>query len=143
MKKIFFIISIAAALVIVSCKKPAGEGGNSSMRGKVHVKNYNDNFSILLNQYVGADEDVYIIYGDEVSYGNKIKSGPDGVFEFQYLRKGSYKIYVYSKDSVGTVAPPYSMLNPNLYAPKVAVIKSVDISKKKEEVDAGTFEIYN
>jgi hypothetical protein len=142
MKKFIFILSVAIA--ITSCKKPAGQGGNSSIQGKIHTKNYNSNFSILLNQYAGADVDVYIIYGDDASYGNKVKSGPDGVFEFQYLRKGAYKIYTYSKDSVGIVAtPPYSVLNPNLNAPKIAVIKNVDISKKKQTVDAGTFEIYN
>lgn len=143
MKKLFYIISFVFAISFISCKKPAGEGGNSSIKGKVHVRNYNDNFSILLNQYAGADEDVYIIYGDEIAYGNKTKSGPDGVFEFRYLRKGAYKIYVYSKDSAGTVGAPYSTLNPNLFAPKTAVLKSVEISKKKEDVDAGTFEIYN
>ncbi|OFY86053.1 MAG: hypothetical protein A3F72_19415 [Bacteroidetes bacterium RIFCSPLOWO2_12_FULL_35_15] len=143
MKKIFYIISITSAIVTVSCKKTAGEGGNSNIQGKIHTKNYNSNFSALLNEYPGADVDVYIIYGDEVSYGDKIKSGPDGVFEFQYLRKGSYKLYVYSKDSVGTVSPPYSVLNPNLNAPKIAVFKNVEISKKKEKVDAGTIEIFN
>ena len=144
MKKLFFIFTAIVALTVASCKKPAGEGGNSSIKGKIHTRNYNPDFSVLINQYDGADLDVYIIYGDDATYGNKVKSGPDGVFEFLYLRKGAYKIYVYSKDSVGTVAtPPYSVLNPNLNAPKIAVFKSVDISKRKEKVDAGTFEIYN
>lgn len=143
MKKLFFVLSAILITTLISCKKPAGQGGNSSIQGKIHTKNYNSNFSSLLNEYAGADVDVYIIYGDEITYGDKIKSGPDGVFEFPYLRKGSYKLYVYSKDSAGTVSPPYSVLNPNLYAPKVAVIKTVDISKKKEKVDAGTFEIFN
>lgn len=143
MKKLFFILSVTLAIALTSCKKPAGQGGNSNIQGKIHTKNYNSNFSALLNEYPGADVDVYIIYGDEVSYGDKIKSGPDGVFEFKYLRKGSYKLYVYSKDSIGTISPPYSVLNPNLNAPKIAVFKNVEISKKKETVDAGTFEIYN
>lgn len=129
---------VTFAIAIASCKKPAGEGGNSSIKGTVHTKNYNPDFSALINQYAGADLDVYIIYGDDATYGNKTKSGPDGVFEFQYLRKGSYKIYIYSKDSVGTVGPPQ-----NLNAPKIAIFKRVEISKKKEVVDAGTFEIYN
>lgn len=143
MKKQLLFISFAFAIIFTSCKKPAGEGGNSTIQGKIHTKNYNTNFSALLNDYAGADLDVYIIYGDDATYGNKTKSGPDGVFEFQYLRKGSYKIYVYSKDSVGTVGPPYSIITPNLNAPKVAVFKSVEISKKKVKIDAGTFEIYN
>ena len=53
----------------------------------------------LKGEFAGADEDVYIIYGDDVSYGNKTKSGPDGTFEFKYLRPGDYKVYVASKDT--------------------------------------------
>jgi hypothetical protein len=65
------------------------------------------------------------------------------VFEFKYLRKGNYKIYVYSRDSLGTVGPPYSTLNPNTHAPDKAVFKSVEINDKKAMVDAGTLEIFD
>ena len=33
MKKVILILAVAAS-VITSCKKPAGEGGNSSIQGK-------------------------------------------------------------------------------------------------------------
>lgn len=143
MKKIFILTLAMIAGVTIACKKPAGEGGTSTIRGNIYVKNYNSNFSTLLGQYPGADVDVYIIYGNDATYGERTRSGPDGVFEFKYLRKGNYKVYAYSNDSVATVGPPYSMTNPNVNAPDMAVFKSGEIKKKKETVDLGTFLIYD
>lgn len=143
MKKISISALVAVTGLILSCKKPAGEGGTSTIRGTIYVRNYNSNFSTLLGAYPGADTDVYIIYGDDATYGERTRSGPDGVFEFKYLRKGNYKVYVYSHDSVATVGPPHSMTNPNVNAPDMAVFKSGEIKKKKETVDLGTFLVYD
>src|SRR3954468_7691770 len=90
---LFFIAGL-----IFSCKKPAGEGGNSSIKGKLWVEDWNSGFTIKNGEYAGYDRDVYIIYGDAVSYSDKIKTTYNGEFEFKYLRKGKYKVYVYSKD---------------------------------------------
>lgn len=134
MKKLLAILSLALLFVISSCKKPAGEGGNSTIMGKVHITNWNATFTVINDDYPGADVDVYIIYGDELTYGNKVKTGPDGVFEFKYLRKGSYKVYVYSKDKE-------AYLDGNSNPPDMAVYASGEITKKKQEVDLGTLEI--
>ena len=134
---------IILAITILSCKKEAGEGGNSTITGKIWVRDYISNFTALNGEHAGSDLEVYIIYGNDATYGNRIKSGPDGVFEFKYLREGDYKLYVYSKDSTGTVGPPYSPSNPNLNAPKKAIYKNVSITKKKQIVDTGTIEILN
>lgn len=143
MKKIITITTLFTLAIGTACKKPAGEGGNSTIKGNVYTKNYNSNFSTLLGKYPGADVDVYIIYGDEATFGERTRSGPDGVFEFKYLRKGKYKIYVYSIDSIATVGPPHSMTNPDVNAPNMAVYKDAEITKRKETVDAGTFTIYD
>jgi hypothetical protein len=135
MKKIFLILSITLAIVSLSCKKPAGEGGNSSITGMVHVTNYNANFTVVNAEYPGADIDVYIIYGDEISYGNRIKTSPDGRFEFRYLRPGKYKVYAYSKDKD-------AYLDGNTNPPEKAIIDEVEITKKKQTVEAPTLEIY-
>ncbi len=129
MKRILSIIFLPILLVLftLSCQKEAGEGGDSSIHGYVHVTDYNASFNYIQGEYDGVDLDVYIIYGDDISYGNKTKSGPDGKFEFKYLRKGSYKIYTYSQDSTLS---------------GIAVVsKDIEITEKKESVDAGTFEI--
>lgn len=138
-KKITFFAIAIVALAIASCEKPAGEGGRATIKGKIWIENYNTLGSwtgtyFLKGEFAGADEDVYIIYGDDVSYGDKVKSGPDGVFEFKYLRKGDYKIYVQSKD---TTRASY------FYGSGIKTVDvSVTIANKKETIDAGTLTIY-
>ena len=121
------VAGVAAVFLLSSCEKEAGEGGNSSIKGYIHVTDYDAFLINVQGEYPGADEDVYIIYGNDISYGDRIKAGPDGVFEFKYLREGDYKVYVYSADTS--------------LAGKVAIMKSVSITGKKQTVDAGTFDI--
>ena len=124
---IFFSLLFLAAVFMMACEKEPGEGGDSSIHGYVHVTDYNASFIFVQGEYDGADRYVYIIYGDDISYGDRIKTGPDGKFEFKYLRKGKYKVYVYSKDST--------------LAGISVVSKDIEITAKKQKVDAGTFEI--
>lgn len=139
MKKKLSILVIALTVVIVSCKKPAGEGGRATIKGKIWVENYNTLNSMadiyfLKGEYAGADEDVFIIYGDDISYGNKTKSGPDGVFEFRYLRPGDYKIYVKSKDTTRASF---------FYGSGITTVDvSVTINNKKETVETENLVIY-
>ncbi|MGE0562516.1 MAG: hypothetical protein AB7O47_11925 [Flavobacteriales bacterium] len=127
----FLLLSIAFMLTS-SCKKEAGEGGDSSIRGKIWVVNYNSTFTSINNEYVGADEYVYIIYGDDISYGDRTKTNPAGEFEFKYLREGNYTIYIYSKDKTRTEPSGITSM-------KV----TTNISGKKQIVDVGTITIYN
>lgn len=114
---------------ITSCKKNAGEGGQSSITGKIWVKKYDASFTTIIGEYVGAYVDVYIIYGNDDIYGNKITTNPEGEFEFKYLRSGSYTIYAYAKD----ISP----------AGKTAIQTTVEILKKKQRIDSGTLTISN
>src|ERR1043165_206865 len=118
--------TITCLLIItafLSCKKEEGEGGKASITGSIWVKKYNSTGIIILGEYAGAYEDVYIIYGDNSTYGNRIQANPDGKYEFKYLQPGHYKIYAYSKDSTG-----------NFSAPKFAIIREVEITRKKQTV---------
>lgn len=126
MKSILPVL-LLASIIATSCRKGPGEGGSSSIRGYVHVQDYNASQVILLGEYPGVDEWVYIIYGDDISYGDRTRANYEGKFEFKYLRKGDYKLYVYSDDTTLAGTRP--------------VIKNVTISKNNETVDAGTFTI--
>ncbi|MBL0328427.1 MAG: hypothetical protein IPP64_03175 [Bacteroidetes bacterium] len=139
-KTALFTFAALAAFAISSCNKPEGEGGQATIKGKIWVENYStlnnmaDTYTFK-GEFAGADKDVYIIYGDDVSYGNKVKSSPDGVFEFKYLRKGDYKIYVQSKDTTRASF---------FYGSGIKTVDvSVTIGNKKETVDAGTLTILN
>jgi len=128
--KHFFFFLLFLGTTFSSCKKEEGEGGNSSITGSIWVKKFNTTGILVLGEYAGAYEDVYIIYGDDSNYGNRIQANPEGKYEFKYLQPGHYKIYAYSKDSTG-----------NADAPKFAIIREVEITKKKQTVDAGTIRI--
>jgi len=122
----------AFVLSLNSCEKEAGEGGQASISGHVWVKDYNTSFTVLESEYVGADEDVFIVYGDDKGYNDKTTTDYNGDFEFKYLRKGDYTIYIYSKDTSMTSG-----------SGKTAVIKNISISSTKESLDLGTLTIFN
>ncbi|HET6243119.1 MAG: hypothetical protein H0V01_09695 [Bacteroidetes bacterium] len=77
--------------------RAADKDGSSSIKGKVLVKKYNFNFSQILSQYNGSDEEVYLKFGNEPSFSKRIRTSYDGNYEFKGLRKGKYKVFSYSK----------------------------------------------
>jgi hypothetical protein len=124
-------LMLTLSILLFSCTKDAGEGGNSTIFGKIITYNYNAEFTNLRGIYPGADEDVYIIYGSDRSYSQRIRSNYDGVYEFKYLRPGDYTIYVYSKDSTLTLV---SEIKP--------VIQNVTIKNNKQTVEAADMKIF-
>ncbi len=129
--KNLYLLAIGLTLAFTACKKPAGEGGQATIKGRLYVRNYNASFTILNDQYYAQGEQVYIIYGDETAVGNNVRTSYDGSFEFPYLRKGNYKVYALSKDSTSTSSKT------------IAVLMNVSITKKKEVVTLPTITILN
>ena len=89
-------------LLLASCEKEAGPGGKSTLYGRVKVNDYNSAFTVLQETYYGPGIWVYLIYGNDRNYSERVQTGPDGLYEFKYLRKGSYRLYALSKDSTLT-----------------------------------------
>lgn len=90
------ILVMMACTLFSSCSKPEGEGGTSTIYGKVYAFDYN-NSGVLQGEYYLADEDVFIIYGEgDNYYDDSYKTSFDGSFRFQYLRPGTYTVFVYS-----------------------------------------------
>jgi hypothetical protein len=113
--------------ITVSCEKDPGEGGNSSITGKIYVREYNKSFTTLNAEYYAPDEDIYIVYGDGTVSDDDMKTGPDGDFVFRYLRPGKYRLYAYSADSAGISE-----------SGTIPVYREVEITRKHQTVDAGT-----
>ncbi len=121
-----FIAGFSLILLALACQKEEGEGGTSSITGKVFVRQYNANFTTLMEQYYAPDENVFIVYGDDPVYGDKTSTNYDGTYRFEYLREGKYTIYAYSEDSA--------------YYPtqhEIPVIRHVEITKRNQEVNVG------
>ncbi|MFZ4399472.1 MAG: hypothetical protein ACOYO1_05510 [Bacteroidales bacterium] len=121
LKKWILISAVFLLLFNTSCSKDAGEGGTSTIQGKVYARYYNKTFSSFLGESYAPNKYVYICYGDNSAYGDKQRTNYAGVFEFKYLRKGKYKIYTFSLDT--TLANP---------AGQFAVIEDITISENDE-----------
>jgi hypothetical protein len=119
------IFMVFLGILAFSCKKEEGVGGTSSIKGKVIIRQYNANFTELTEQYYAPDEDVFIIYGNDEVYGDKVSTNYDGTYEFEFLREGDYSIFAYSEDSANY--PTRHM---------IPVIMHVRLSGKKETVQA-------
>ena len=137
------LIVLLVAVLFSSCKKEAGEGGRATITGKVYAEYWDKTYTIKGDSGYAPDVDVYIIYGDNVSYGNRIKANYDGTYEFKYLQKGDYKVFVYSKDSTGRALDQANGNSNYLYNPDVAIIKSVSITERKQKLNVEDIRIFN
>ncbi|HTF80517.1 MAG TPA: hypothetical protein VL947_02290, partial [Cytophagales bacterium] len=104
MKLYYYLGWIFLFLSLASCKKEEGRGGKLSITGSVLARYFSGNLSKFTQQQPGTDIEVYLVYGDNIGVGERIRTDYQGNFKFEYLRPGNYKVYVYSKDTTGTSA---------------------------------------
>ncbi len=125
------LVPAGMGLLLPSCEKPAGPGGKASISGQVVVRSFDRKFRVLQSVYPAADEDVYILYGSSGTISDDRTTSPEGKFEFKYLSKGDYTVYVYSKDSTGSSE-----------SGEVAIRLAVSLSSNSQEADLGRINIY-
>jgi len=121
--KISFVL-LVMIFIYTACEKGPGEGGTSTIRGKVITREYNGDFTVFRGEYPAAKEDVYIIYGDDLVYGDKFETNYDGTYEFNYLLEGNYRVFAYSKDTTDRFTTE-----------EFAVIRDVEITEKNQVVE--------
>lgn len=132
------IVSFAfLSVILFSCKKDAGDGGNSTISGNIKkdIRVNLTNPLPLRATVPAADQDVYIIYGDHTSPDDRVQTNFDGNFEFLYLRPGKYTIYTFSKDTNSVAV--------NWDEKHMSVLREVEISDKKQDVIAEEMKIYD
>ena len=130
MKKTFLIVLIGA--LVSSCTKKEGEGGSATLKGFVYEYKINAFSLDTTARYAAADQDVYIIYGNEDTfYDDNIKTSYDGSFVFPYLQKGSYTVFVYEDCPVSATYP----------SGKKEILVPVEITKKNHTIDLDTIDI--
>ncbi|MBK7886001.1 MAG: hypothetical protein IPJ86_01455 [Bacteroidetes bacterium] len=121
------IIGFLILSILTSCEKEAGEGGNSVIKGTILERRYTV-FPSIYTDKAALDLDVYIIYGDD---GNAIddrtRTSFDGSYKFEFLKKGKYKIFVYTEDT--------ALSN---FGNEKALILETEITKNNSEVNLPT-----
>jgi hypothetical protein len=128
----YLLFFAVACVCLFACKKDAGEGGTSTIKGRVLAYEYDASFQLCADTVSVADEDVYIIYGaDHSTYDNDYKTSYNGSYEFKYLQKGKYRLFVYSKDSTGAYN---GTINGN--QPKIPKMVDVEITSNGSTVQA-------
>jgi len=130
MKK--YLLIAFAFTALFSCNKEPGYGGQAIIKGQIWVESWNAEFTEKKGEYFGTDRDVYIIHGDGNAPDDRVKSGPDGTFQFAYLLPGKYQIYVYSEDS--TLQSPDGM---------IAIMQEVEIMEKDQIVDLSQLTVFD
>ena len=127
MKNTFLLVIIG--LVITSCTKEEGQGGSGTIKGFVYEYKINAFSLDTTARYAAADQDVYIIYGDDHTfYDDNIQTSYDGSFEFPYLQKGKYTVFVYEDCAT-------------CLSGKKEILRTIEITKKKQTVDLDTIDI--
>ena len=122
---IHILFLIAFIVCLASCKKPAGPGGQATVKGKVYAYDYDNTYTYLVSKGYFPGIKVYIVYGTGNTIGNSVVTSTDGSFEFRYLNKGHYKVFVNSVDTTYKIKGNDS---------EKAVIKEFDIKDAKKKV---------
>ena len=106
------LIICAIAFGFTACEKQSGEGGTSVIEGKVYISNTFQNsttgeWDTIGEPQLDSDKKVYIIYSDDENdiYDDSFGTHWNGEYRFEYLRKGDYTIYTYSKLDTSGVYP--------------------------------------
>lgn len=94
MSKLLGVLTVII-MVLNGCTKPAGEGGRAKIEGVVYENQY-DHKGQLIRRVEAPNERIYLIYGENVVADDDIDSHYNGVYEFNYLRKGDYTLFAYS-----------------------------------------------
>ena len=85
------------AMLLPACNKGPGEGGTGTVQGYVKLVHHpDDDYTLTPDTMAAAKTDVFIIYGDEVYFGDDVETNAEGMYQFEYLRPGDYTVFAYS-----------------------------------------------
>ncbi len=135
MKK--YLLALVTLSAIASCKKDAGDGGNSFISGRIDkdIRIVLTNPATTQATVGAADQDVYIIYDDHTSPDDRVQTNYDGEFEFRYLRPGKYTIYTFSKDT--------NAVDVAWDEDHMPIKLEVELEEKKQKLELSPMKIYD
>ena len=133
LSRILILVSLPVVILsFQSCRKDEGEGGTSSITGRVYAIDYSSEWTSRKGEYYAPGVQVYLIYGNDSLYDDKFETGLGGWYRFDYLRVGTYTVYTFSRDSTQT--------DPSGNVP---VMKTVRITRKNQVVHVDDITIFD
>lgn len=127
----FKYLLLLVVLAFVTCKKEEGLGGMATIKGTLNVQHLNCMLEKSGQSYPAMDYDIFIQYGDNGYIDDKVPTNPSGVFQFNYLTPGNYKIIIYSDDTLSFKGEK-----------EITIVRNVNIGGKKSIVDLGEILTY-
>ena len=109
-----FLLMALMGFLAVSCEKSEGLGGTGSIAGTIIEQFYNDDFSDLIHSAPAVDEDVFILFGNDETPGDRVITGTSGEFRFDYLYPGTYSVYFKSQDTATIYEDEWNMIQVTL-----------------------------
>jgi hypothetical protein len=126
------LLSLFILAITFGCQKPPGPGGSATVKGKVYARDFDNTQRYEIGKGYAAGEKVYICYGKTNIVGNTERTSTDGSFEFRYLTKGHYKVFVNSLDTSIKVKGNDT---------EIPIIKEFDITSSDQTVQLPDFVI--
>ncbi len=127
-------LTVLMCFLFSACKKEPGIGGKSEIRGYVVRQNVSISGTPTGEPYAYPEARVYIVYGDHDFYDDDVRTGPDGLFVFSWLREGDYRVYTYGECNDLLASCPSG---------QVAVQASASATGKDDVVNVGTLTALN
>jgi hypothetical protein len=94
--KLQFTFLAFISLFVSSCAKEAGEGGSSTLKGRVYGYDINTS-GVVTDSAAVQDARVFISYGDNTTVDDDTWSSFTGEYIFRGLQKGRYTVFTYSQ----------------------------------------------
>jgi hypothetical protein len=125
-----FVVDVYQDIITLTSKinQDLVDADNGNMSFNVDVANQGDIDELTPSTSISMDDErVYLIYGEGEVFNESVKTGADGVFTFEGLNPGKYRVYALSTDVLtGQKTPVYS---------------AVEINDKGIIADAGTIDV--
>jgi hypothetical protein len=61
----------------------------------------NGAYSLKTDTFVAREADIYLVFGDEPYYSERLRTGDEGQYLFKYLNPGNYSVYAFSEKPSG------------------------------------------
>ena len=134
MVKFKVVLPVLLSIILISCSKEPGPGGLASIKGKVYAYDLTAGLDTISKGYIGEMR-VYIGSADESVQFDDTRTSYDGSYEFNFLRKGKYKLWVIAESDT------FSVTLPPLPDGQQSYMQDVEVKEKKEEVIVPDFTI--